>query len=413
MDGTQRIGRRGILAGASALPLLRAGRARAQGTTLRIGVLNDMSGTYRDSTGPLSALCVRQAVEDFAAMGKGLSVEVLTGDHQNKPDVGAGIARQWLDRDGVDVIVDVPTSSVALAVNTIVRERNKVFINSGGATTDLTGAQCTPNTVHWSYDTYMLAKTVGEATVRAGGDTWFIIYADYVFGQQLNRDTTRFVGEAGGKVLGAMPYPFPATTDFSSAMLQADASGAKVIGLANAGDDTINCVKQAHEFGLPEKGVKLAALLGSITVVHALGLETAQGLLVAEAFYWDLNARTRAFMDRLRPKTPNSYPNAVQAGCYSGVLHYLKAVDGLGVAAAKADGAAVVARMKALPVDDDAFGQSRVREDGRNLFRAYLLQAKAPGQSRGEWDLYNVLTSLSGDEAAVPLAEGKCPLVQG
>jgi branched-chain amino acid transport system substrate-binding protein len=402
------VGRRALLAAATALPVLRAARARAQSTTLRIGVLNDMSGNYRDATGPTSAICVRQAVEDFA--GHGLSVEVLTGDHQNKPDVGAAIARQWIDRDGVDVIVDVPTSSVALAVNTIVRDKNKVYINSGGATADLTGTQCTPNTVHWSYDTYMLAKTVGEALVKTGGSKWFFITADYVFGQQLQRDTSRFVIAAGGSVAGAAPYPFPSTTDFSSYLLQAQATGANVIGLANAGDDTVNSVKQAHEFGLTQKGVKLAALLGSITVAHALGLETAQGLVITESFYWDLNDRTRAFMQRIKPKT-TLYPNAVQAGCYSGVLHYLKAAAAMGPAAAKADGAAAVARMKAMPVDDDAFGQSRLREDGRNLFKAYLFEVKRPAESRGEWDIYKLLSTLPGDDAAIPLSEGKCPLV--
>jgi branched-chain amino acid transport system substrate-binding protein len=299
------IGRRAALAGGAALAMPFAS-ARAQSPVLRIGVLNDMSGTYRDATGPTSAACARQAVEDFKAAGGDLQIEVLTGDHQNKPDVGLTIARQWMDQGGVDMILDVPTSSVALAVNTAVKERNKAYVNCGGATTDLTGKDCTPNLVHWSYDTTMLAVAVGGAVTKGGADTWYFVTADYVFGHQLQRDTTEVVEKLGGKVLGAAAYPFPTTTDFSSYLLQAQASGAKAIGLANAGDDTVNCVKQAHEFGLMAKGIKLAALLGSATVVHGIGLEVAQGLILTESFYWDLNDRTRAFTKRVVPKAPNA-----------------------------------------------------------------------------------------------------------
>ncbi len=398
--------RRAALAAAAAtaaLPL----RARAQSQTLRIGVLNDMSGNYRDATGPTSAVCARQAVEEFAS--KGFAVEVLTGDHQNKPDVGAGIARQWFDRDGVDLIVDVPTSSVALAVNSIAKEKNKAYLNCGGATADLTGKDCTPNIVHWAYDTTMLASTVGGALTKAGGTKWFFLTADYVFGQQLQRDTSGVVTKLGGTVVGAAPYPFPSTTDFSSFLLQAQASGATVIGLANAGDDTVNSVKQAHEFGLTANGTKLAALLGSITVAHGIGLEVAQGLILTESYYWDLNDRTRAFAKRVFPKTPKNMPNAVHAGCYAGTLHYLKAVADLGIAH-KTDGAAVVARMKAMPADDDCFGKTIIRADGRAMVTPYLLQVKKPSESKGEWDIFNVLSSLSPEESSPPV--GACALVK-
>ncbi len=394
-------------AAAAAVPL----RTRAAGPVLRIGVMNDQSGPYRDDTGMTGVACVRQAVQEFTA-GRQMAVEVLFADHQNKPDLGAAIARQWFDRDGVDVIVDVPTSSVALAVNTVCREKNKVMLNSGAATTDLTGAQCSPNTVHWTYDTYMLAKSTGGAMVKAGGDTWFFITADYVFGKQLQRDSSRFVTEAGGKVLGGVVYPFPGTTDFSSFLLQAQASGAKVLGLANSGADTLNCIKQAHEFGLMRQ-MRVAAMLMYNSNVHALGQETAQGLLMTESFYWNLNDRTRAFMDRIRPKTPNQWPNMVQAGDYAATLHYLKAVADMGVAAAKADGRAAVARMKAMPTDDDCFGQGSIRADGRKLHPSYLFQAKAPAESTGPWDGLKLVATTPADEAFRPLKDGGCPLVAG
>ena len=399
--------RRTLLAAAAAVaPLARA--ARAQAPVIRLGVLNDQSGPYRDDTGLTSVACVRQAVQEFG--DKGFQVEVLSADHQNKPDVGAGIARQWFDRDGVDAIIDVPTSSVALAVNQVCREKNKVHLNSGAATPDLTGKQCSPNTVAWTYDTYMLAKSTGGAMVKSGGDTWFFITADYVFGQQLQRDTTHIVEAAGGKVLGSKAYPFPDTTDFSGLLVQAQASGAKVLGLANSGADTINCIKQAHEFGLNQT-MRIAAMLFYNSDVHALGQEMAQGLLMTESFYWDLNPRTRAFMDRIRPKVPNHWPNMIQAGCYGAALHYLKAVAGLGAAAAKADGRAAVERMKSMPTDDDCFGEGRIRVDGRKLHPSYLLQAKAPGENKGAWDLVKPVATTPADEAFRPESEGGCPLV--
>ncbi len=403
------ITRRGFSATAAAAAILpRAARAQS-GTVLRIGVLNDESGPYRDDGGPTSAVCVRQAVAEFAA--KGFTVDVRVADHQNKPDVGAGIARQWFDQDGVDAIVDVPTSSVALAVASVCKEKNKVLLNNGAASTDLTGSQCSPNTVHWTYDTYMLARSTGGAMVRAGGDTWFFITADYVFGEQLQRDTTRFVEAAGGKVLGSVKYPFPATTDFSALLVQAQASGAKVLGLANSGGDTINCVKQAHEFGLTEH-MKVAGMLMYSSNVHALGLDTAQGLLLTESYYWDLNDRTRAFNERVRPKTPNQWPNMVQAGCYASTLHYLKAVSDLGIAAAKASGADAVTRMKAMPTDDDCFGKGMIRADGRKIHPSYLLQAKTPAESRSSWDLLKLVATTPADEAFRPLSEGGCALIK-
>ena len=383
---------------------------RAQGATLKLGVMNDQSGPYRDDGGPTGVLCVRQAVQEFAETA-GFKIEVIAADHQNKPDVGAGIARQWLDQDGVDAIVDVPTSSVALAVNQVCREKNKVMLNNGAATTDLTGAQCSPNTIHWTYDTYMLAKSTGGAMVRSGGDSWYFITANYVFGQQLQRDTARFVTEAGGKVLGSSEYPFPNTTDFSAMLVQAQASGAKVLGLCNSGGDTINCIKQAQEFGLT-KTMKIAAMLFYNSNVHALGLETAQGLLLTESFYWDLNERTRSFMSRIRDKTPNQWPNMVQAGCYASVLHYLKAVKSMGVAAAKADGRAVVATMKAMPTDDDCFGQGIIRPDGRKIHPSYLFQAKAPSESKGGWDGLKLVATTPAEQAFKPLAEGGCALLK-
>ena len=383
--------------------------AQAQTPTIRIGVMNDQSGPYRDDGGPTCVITTRQAVQEFAA-SKGFNVEVLVADHQNKPDIGAGIARQWLD-SGVDALVDVPTSSVALAVNSVCREKNKVLLNSGAATTDLTGAQCSPNTIHWTYDTYMLAKSTGGAMVKAGGDSWYFITANYVFGQQLQRDTAKFVTDAGGKVMGASEYPFPDTTDFSALLLQAKASGAKVLAFCNSGNDTLNCIKQAQEFGLT-KTMKIATMLFYNSNVHALGLETAQGLLMTESYYWDLNDRTRAFQARIKDKTPNQWPNMVQAGCYGATLHYLKTVADMGVAAAKADGRAVVARMKAMPTDDDCFGPGLIRPDGRKIHPSYLFQAKAPSESKGPWDGLKLIATTPADQAFRPLEAGNCALLK-
>jgi branched-chain amino acid transport system substrate-binding protein len=361
-------------------------------------------------SGPTSVVCCKQALEDFGVSAKGLNVEVVSADHQNKPDLAASIVREWYDRGGVDVVLDVPTSSVALAVSGVAREKNKIFLCSGAATSDLTGKSCSPNFVHWTYDTYMLAKSTGGAMVKAGGDTWYFLTADYAFGKQLQADTTSFVQAAGGKVLGASAYPFPGTTDFSSFLVQAQATKAKVLGLANAGADTVNSIKQASEFGIT-KSMKLAALLMFVNDVHAIGLDTAQGLNLTESFYWDLNDRTRAFTNRVRPKTPNNLPSMGHAGCYSATLHYLKTAAAMGAAEAKKDGAATVARMKKIPVEDDCFGKTTIREDGRNLTPAFLFEVKKPTESKGPWDYYKLVATTPSDQAYRPLADGHCGFI--
>ena len=383
--------------------------AQAQYTdgTIRIGVLNDMSGTYADLSGRGSLIAARMAVEDFGAAAKGMKVEIVGADHQNKPDIGSNIVRKWIDTGKVDVIVDVPTSSVALAVNEIVRDKNKVFLVSGGATSDLTGAKCTPNTIHWTYDTWALANGTGQAIVKTGGDTWFFLTANYAFGLALERDTAAVVVKNGGKVLGRVRHPFPAT-DFSSFLLQAQASKAKIIGLANAGADTVNSIKQASEFGIVRGGQKLAALLAFITDVHALGLQASQGLIMTEAWYWDLNDANREFAKKFAPQNKGIYPTMVHAGVYSAVTHYLKAVEAL---KSDADGKAVVAKMKELPTDDKLFGKGTVRADGRKIHPMYLVEVKTPTESKGPWDYFKVRATIPADEAFRPLSEGGCPLV--
>ena len=405
------ISRRALLGSASAATVLPALRARAQKPTLKIGVLTDLSGPYQDTTGQTGVVCAEQAVQDFAG-SHGLTVEVISADHQNKADIGAGIARQWFDRDGVDLVLDVPNSAVALAVNGVAREKNKVFIASGSATTSLTGDQCSPNTVQWTYDTYMLAHSTGGALVKAGGTSWFFIGADYTFGHTLARDTGAVVTGAGGKVEGSAFYPSPGTTDFSSLMLQAQSSGAKVLGFANSGAETINCIKQAAEFGLTPS-IRLAALLMYVTDVHALGLDAAQGLSLTETFYWDMNDRTRAFAQRVLPKTPRNMPNMVHAGCYAGALHWMKAAADMGAAQAKASGAATVERMKAMPTDDDCFGAGSIRADGRKLHPAYLFEAKKPSESKSPWDLMRLVATTPADQAFRPTSAGGCFLVHG
>jgi len=386
-----------------------AGPASAQwtGNMVKIGVLSDMSSLYADITGPGSVLAARMAVEDFG--GKlGVPVAIVSADHQNKPDVGSNIVRQWIDRDGVDAIVDVPTSSVALAVNEIVREKNKVFLVSGAATSDLTGPKCSPNTVHWTYDTWALAHGTGSAVVKAGGDTWFFLTADYAFGHALERDTSEVVKASGGKVLGAVRHPLN-TSDFSSFLLQAQASKAKIIGLANAGGDTINSIKQAAEFGVAKGGQKLAGLLVFITDVHSLGLRTAQGLLLTESFYWDLNDQTRAWSKRFAAKHDGKMPSMVQAGVYAAVTHYLKA---LAQTKSDEDGKAIVDKMKALPTDDPLFGKGTIRVDGRKIHPTYLFEVKSPDQTKGSWDYYKLVHAIPAAEAFRPLDQGGCPLVK-
>jgi branched-chain amino acid transport system substrate-binding protein len=405
------VSRRNVLAGAAATGALPLSLARAQAAnTVRIGVMTDMSGTYRDNTGPTSVAAAREAAAEFGA-SHGFRVEVIEADHQNRPDVGVNLARQWYDQ-GVDLILDVPTSSVGLAVSGVAREKNKAYINVGSATADLTGAQCSPNTIHWAYDTFMLARSTGGATVRAGGDTWFFITADYAFGHALERDTSNFVRSAGGRIVGQVRTPFPGTTDFSAFLLQAQASRAKVIGLANAGADTQNCVKQAAEFGLTRRGIKLASLLLFVNDVHGMGLQTAQGLVCTESFYWDLNDKTRAWTQRMLRRIPNNYPNMIHAGCYSGALHFLKTVAAMGVPAAKASGLDLVNRMKAQPSDDDIFGKATIRPDGRRLIPSYLFEVKTPAESTKPWDYYKLLQTTTAEEAFRPIGEGGCALVR-
>ena len=410
------VGRRVLLGGALATASPGAlRRAQAQGAqpVLRLGVLTDLSGPYRDTGGPASVACTRQAAEEAQAALPGLRVEVIAADHQNKPDVGAGVARQWFDRGDVDAVVDVPNSTVGLAVAQVCREKDKVFLATGAATSELTGAQCAPTTVHWTFDTFMLARSTGGSLVEAGRKAWFFLTANYSFGLTLQREATAFIEQAGGKVAGAATYPFPQTTDFSSFLLQAQSSGAQVLALANAGADTINAIKQAAEFGLTGAGMTVAAMLMFIPDVHALGLQAAQGLVLTETFYWDLNDRTRAFTRRVLPKmNPNWRPDMEHAGSYAAALHYLKAAADMGPGEAKRSGAAAVARMKAMPTDDDAFGPGRVREDGRKLQPAYLFQVKSPGESKGPWDYYKLLATTPTDQAARPLGQGGCPLVR-
>ncbi len=405
------LSRRGLLASAAlagtALPTV---RSWAQAPKLKIGVLTDLSGPYKDLAGPFAVACAQQAVDEFTAGGHSVGADIISADHQNKPDVGAAIAAQWFDQNGVDLIVEVANSGVALAVAGVTKAKNKVYINSGAATSDLTGSQCNANTIHWAYDTYMLAKSTGGAMVAAGGDSWYFITADYAFGHALQRDTTGFITAAGGKVLGDASYPFPGTTDFSALLLQAQASGAKVLGLANAGTDTVNSIKQAKEFGINKK-MSLAGLLLFISDVHSLGLETAGGIVLTDSFYWDMNDQTRAFSNRVALRFPGPRPTMVQAGVYASVLHYLKVANEMGVAEAKKDGAATVARLKAMPTEDDCFGKGSIRIDGRAIHPSYLWQVKTPAQSKGPWDYCRLLATTPTDQAFRPLAQGGCPLV--
>lgn len=375
---------------------------------VKIGVLNDQSGLYSDLSGTGSVWAAKKAVEDFTSTNKDLQVEVIGADHQNKADVGTSIARQWFDVDGVDAIIDVPNSGVALAVNTVTKEKNKVFINSGAATSDLTGKACTPNTVHWTYDTWALANGTGKAVTKNGGDTWFFLTADYAFGHALERDTGEVVKANGGKVVGQVRVPLN-TADFSSFLLQAQGSKAKVIGLANAGGDTINSIKQAAEYGIVSGGQKLAGLLIFLTDVHSIGLKTAQGLNLTSAWYWDQTDANRAFAKEFAAANGGKYPTDVMAGVYSGVTHYLKAVAALKSAK---DGAAVVAEMKKLPTDDKLFGKGEVRADGRQIHPMYLYEVKKPSESKGPYDYYILKATIPANEAFRPLDQGDCPLVK-
>jgi branched-chain amino acid transport system substrate-binding protein len=395
-------------AGAAAALFLGAGAAGAQmsDNVVKIGILNDQSGIYADLAGPGSVEAARMAVEDFGGKVNGVPIEIVFADHQNKPDVGSAIVNRWIDVEQVDAVMDVPTSSVALAVQEITKNKNRVHVVSTGASSDLTGKACSPTGIHWTYDTYSLANGTGRAVVQQGGDTWFFLTADYAFGHALERDTAAVVKSSGGKVVGQVRHPFP-NQDFSSFLLQAQASKAKIIGLANAGGDTINSIKQAREFGIVQGGQKLAGLLIFLTDVHSLGLEVAQGLLFTDGFYWDLNDDTRKFSKRFFERR-KAMPTMAQAGVYSAVAHYLKAVRD-----AKSDEAkSVVAKMKATPVNDFFAKNGKIREDGRMVHDMYLVEVKSPKESKAPWDYLKVLRTIPGDQAFRPLNESECPLVK-
>ena len=393
---------------AAALAML-AGGANAQMSdgVIKIGVLSDMSSLYSDLDGSGSVTAAQMAVEDFGATKKGMKVEIISADHQNKPDVASNVARQWFDVDKVDIITGTTNSGVALAVSQVTKDKGRAFIVSGAATSDLTGKACSPNTIHWTYDTWMLANGTGNAIVKTGGDSWFFITADYAFGHALERDTEAVVLKSGGKVLGKVRAPLN-TQDFSSFLLQAQASKAKIVGLANAGGDTRNSIKQAAEFGIVKGGQNMAGLLVFLTDVHALGLPAAQGLIFTETFYWDMNDQTRAFAKRFSARNKGIYPTMIHAGVYSGVLHYLKAVEAL----KGDDGTSVIAKMKEMPTDDPLFGKGTIRVDGRKIHPAYLFEVKKPSESKGPWDYYKTRATIPADQAFRPLKDGECPLVK-
>jgi len=398
-----------LLLGA-ALAFAASDGAFAQDKNVKIGVLTDNSGLYSDLGGAGSTLAAQMAIEDSGLAAKGWKIDLISADHQNKPDIATNIARQWIDVEKVDIFMDVLNSGVALAVNNVVKEKNSIMINTGAATSDLTNGQCSPNTIHWVYDTYMLANSTGQALVKAGGDTWFFLTADYAFGAALARDTTAVVVKSGGKVIGGVKHPLN-TADFSSFLLQAQASKAKIIGMANAGGDTTNTIKQASEFGIVAGGQKLAGLLLFITDVHALGLKVAQGLNFTETFYWDMNDGTRAFSKRFSERMKNkAEPSMVQAGVYSGLIHYFKALEATG--GNPHDGIKMVDKMKSMPTDDPLFGKGTIRADGRKIHPAYLFEVKKPEESKGPWDYYKLIGTTPGEQAFRPLSESACPLVK-
>jgi branched-chain amino acid transport system substrate-binding protein len=390
---------------------LACGGANAQQVNVKIGVLSDMSSLYSDIGGAGSVVAAKLAIADFTKANPNVKVELISGDHQNKPDIGSQLANQWYDVDKVDLIIDTPNSGVALAVSQVTATKNKIFIVSGAAASDLTGPKCNANTIHWTYDTWMLANGTGKALVKTGGDTWFFLTADYAFGHALERDTMAAVEANGGKVLGKVRHPLN-TNDFSSFLLQAQASKAKIIGLANAGGDTINAIKQGAEFGIVKGGQKFAGLLVFASDVNALGLQTAQGLTLTETWYWDMNDANRAWTKRWQAErgAAGKFPTMVQAGVYSGITHYLKAVVALKSAA---DGKAVVAQMKKTPTDDALFGKGTIRADGRKVHDAYLLEVKSPAESKYPGDFYKVKATIPAAEAFRPLKDGNCPLASG
>jgi branched-chain amino acid transport system substrate-binding protein len=392
--------------------LVLSGGASAQeklDKVVKVGSLGDQSGLYQDIGGPGSTVAAQMAIEDSGLLAKGWKIDLISADHQNKPDVAVNIGKQWIDVEKVDVFVDLAASNVGLAIANLAKEKNVVNLNSGSGSSDLTGSQCTPNTVHWAYDTYMLANGTGKALVKSGGDTWFFITADYAFGAALERDTTAAVTGSGGKVLGDVKHPLN-TADFSSFLLQAQNSKAKIIGLANAGGDTTNALKQAAEFGITAGGQKLAGMLLFITDINSMGLNVAQGLSFTESFYWDMNDGTRAFTKRFMERFKKNPPTMVQAGVYSSLIHYFKALEALG--GNPHDGAKVVAKMKEMPTDDPLFGKGSIRADGRKIHPAYLFEVKKPSESKYPWDYYKLIATIPADEAFIPLDKSVCPLLK-
>ena len=395
---------------AMAVALSFSGSALAQDKNVKIGVLDDMSGVYADLGGAGSVLAAQMAVEDSGLVAKGWKIDIVSADHQNKPDIGVSISREWIDQQKVDNIVGVLSSGVALAVNQVARDKNIVYLNSGAAASDLTNSACSPNLVHWTYDTYLLANGTGKAVVKTGGDSWFFVTADYAFGQALERDTTAVITANGGKIVGSVKHPLN-SSDFSSYLLQAQASKAKIIGLANAGGDTTNAIKQAAEFGITAGGQSLAALLLFISDVHALGLKTAQGLTFTETFYWDLNDGTRAFSKRFAERMKNKQvPTMVQAGVYASIAHYLKTLEKAG--GNSHDGVKIVDAMKAMPTDDALFGKGTIQPNGRKIHPGYLFQVKKPEESKGPWDYYKLLATIPAEEAFTPLDKSTCSLLK-
>jgi len=409
------LSRRGMLGAAALLaaePLARA-RAQTAKNTIRLGALTDMSGPYRDVEGPTGTACVRQAMAEFMADNPDITVEIVVADHQNRPDVASAIVREWFDRGGVDALCQVGNTAVALAANTVAREKDKVHLNTGALSSVLTGQHCSPNLVHGPLDTWSMSHATAMAVVRDGGDTWFFVTADYAFGHALRDDAAKFVQAAGGKVLGSVAHPFPGTTDFASFLLQAQASGAKVVALANAGTDIINCLKQAKEFGLGRRGSRIVGLGALITDVAAMDQALAQDLLLTESFYWDLNDRTRAFYERVKPRLGERvFPNSLHAGAYAATLHYLKTVREMGVEEARRSGQRTVAAMKRMPTNDDAFGEGVIREDGQMIAPIHLFQVKAPEESRAPGDLFKSVATIPADKAFRPLSEGGCPMIR-
>ncbi|SDE40367.1 ABC transporter substrate-binding protein [Belnapia rosea] len=407
--------RRAILGSLLAAGCLAAGLPVAaqspapQREAIRIGILSDLSGSFADVAGPGSVVAANLAVEDFSGRAAGLPVQILSGDHQNRADTGSGIARRWFDTEGVDAIVDLPNSAVALAVGEVARNANRVALVTAAVASRLTGDLCSPNLIHYSIDTWSMSNVPSRTLVQQGGATWFYVTADYAFGHDLERQSTDAVTRAGGRVVGSVRHPL-GTTDFSSVLLQAQASRASVVALANSQADFINSMKQASEFGLMRRGQRVVGLAVYISDIVSLGLEATEGAVVVGSFYWDLTEGTRSFGRRFADRMGGRMPTDLQANVYAAVTHYLKAVEALG---SSTDGRAVVARMKATPTEDSAFGKGEIRADGRRVSPVYVFQVKAPGESRSRYDVYRLVREVPLEEAYRPIAQGGCPLVQG